>query len=49
VDEPEGLKTFRIGLFGLDKLGNVDKTVGTMEAALDAVLNDLGHEIPKAA
>lgn len=49
IDEPEGLKTFRIGLFGLDKLGNVDKTVATMETALDAVLNDLGHEIPKAA
>lgn len=49
IDEPEGLKTFRIGLFGLDKLGNVDKTVQTMETALDAVLNDLGHEIPKAA
>ena len=49
IDEPEGLKTFRIGLFGLDKLGNVDKTVDTMEKALDAVLHDLGHEVPKAA
>ena len=49
IDEPEGLKTFRIGLFGLDKLGNVDKTVAIMETALDAVLHDLGHEIPKAA
>ena len=23
IDEPDGLKTFRIGLFGLDKLGNI--------------------------
>ena len=38
IDEPEGLKTFRIGLFGLDKIGNIEKTVGVMETALDAVL-----------
>ena len=49
IDEPMGLKTFRIGLFGLDKLGAVDKTVGTMEVALDNVLHKLGHQIPKAA
>ena len=34
-DEPEGFKTFRLGLFGLDKLQNVDRTVATLEAALD--------------
>lgn len=34
-DEPEGFKTFRLGLFGLDKLHNVDRTVATLEAALD--------------
>ena len=33
-DEPEGFKTFRLGLFGLDKLHNVDRTVATLEAAL---------------
>jgi len=33
-DEPEGFKTFRIGLFGLDKLQNVDRTVATLESAL---------------
>jgi alanine-glyoxylate transaminase/serine-glyoxylate transaminase/serine-pyruvate transaminase len=49
IDEPEGLKTFRIGLFGLDKLGNIPKTLETMETALDAVLGSVGHEIPKAA
>jgi len=43
IDEPEGLKTFRIGLFGLDKLGSIDETVSTMETALDAVLTETGH------
>lgn len=43
IDEPEGLKTFRIGLFGLDKLGNIDETVKTMESALDVVLTETGH------
>lgn len=48
IDEPEGLKTFRIGLFGLDKLGNIDKTVGVMEQALDHVLDETGS-LHKAA
>lgn len=43
IDEPEGLKTFRIGLFGLDKLGNIPKTMSTMEEALDQVLTGVGH------
>ena len=34
-DEPEGFQSFRLGLFGLDKLHNVDRTVQTLEAALD--------------
>ena len=34
-DEPPGFKTFRLGLFGLDKLKNVDRTVASLEAALD--------------
>ena len=33
--EPEGFRTFRIGLFGLDKLGHVDRTVDRLERALD--------------
>ena len=33
-DEPEGFQTFRIGLFGLDKLQNVDRTVQTLETSL---------------
>ncbi len=36
-DEPEGFQTFRIGLFGIDKLQNVDRTVATFEAALNQV------------
>ena len=43
IDEPEGLKTFRLGLFGLDKMGNIPLCVGTLETALDAVLEDSGH------
>jgi len=37
VDEPADFKTFRIGLFGLDKLRNVDRTVDSFAAALDTV------------
>jgi aspartate aminotransferase-like enzyme len=36
-DEPEGFSTFRIGLFGLDKLTDVDQTVARLEASLDRV------------
>ncbi len=35
-DEPADFKSFRIGLFGLDKLKNVDRTVATFERALNA-------------
>jgi aspartate aminotransferase-like enzyme len=35
-DEGADFKTFRIGLFGLDKLKNVERTVGTFERALNA-------------
>ncbi len=37
-DEPADFQTFRIGLFGLDKLGNIERTVATLEQALDKVL-----------
>ncbi len=36
-DEGADFKTWRIGLFGLDKLGNVDRTVGHLEAALQRI------------
>ena len=35
VDEPADFRTFRIGLFGLDKLANVDRTVSTLAQAFD--------------
>ena len=37
-DEPADFQTFRLGLFGLDKLGNIGRTVMTLEQALDKVL-----------
>ena len=37
-DEPEGFRTFRLGLFGLDKLHNVARSVASLDAALDQVL-----------
>jgi aspartate aminotransferase-like enzyme len=36
-DEPADFRSFRIGLFGLDKLMNVDRTVATFERALNAL------------
>jgi len=36
-DEPADFQTFRIGLFGLDKLHNVERTVQHLEQALDAI------------
>ena len=36
-DEPDDFQTFRLGLFGLDKLHNIDRTVG----ALDNILNEI--------
>ncbi len=33
-DEPEGFQTFRLGLFGLDKLGDIPRTVGHLADAL---------------
>ncbi|MEX0366165.1 MAG: aminotransferase class V-fold PLP-dependent enzyme [Ruegeria sp.] len=37
-DEPEGFSTFRLGLFGLDKLYDVDATIGRLKRVLDQVL-----------
>ena len=39
VGEPDNFKTFRLGLFGLDKLTDIDGTVARFKAALDDVLN----------
>jgi aspartate aminotransferase-like enzyme len=37
-DEPADFKSFRVGLFGLDKLHNIDRTVANLEAALDRIV-----------
>jgi aspartate aminotransferase-like enzyme len=37
-DEPADFMTFRIGLFGLDKWHNVDRTVGQLASALKRIL-----------
>jgi aspartate aminotransferase-like enzyme len=34
-DEPADFSSFRIGLFGLDKLQNIDRTVQTLAEVLD--------------
>jgi aspartate aminotransferase-like enzyme len=36
-DEPAGFRTFRLGLFGLDKWANLDRAVGQIAAALDRI------------
>jgi aspartate aminotransferase-like enzyme len=36
-DEPADFRTFRIGLFGLEKLHNVDRTVDSLREALDRI------------
>lgn len=40
LDEPVGLKSFRIGLFGLDKLENIPRTIGMLKVAVDHVLSE---------
>lgn len=37
-DEPAGFKTFRLGLFGLDKLRNIDRSVENLARALDEIV-----------
>lgn len=39
-DEPADFQTFRIGLFGLDKLHNIERTVSTLEQALEQIARD---------
>ncbi len=36
-DEPADYSSFRLGLFGLDKLADIDATVARLEAALDSL------------
>ena len=37
-DEGENFKTFRIGLFGLDKLHNIERTVSRLSSALKGIV-----------
>jgi aspartate aminotransferase-like enzyme len=37
-DEPADFKTFRIGLFGLEKLHNIDRTVASLQKALEGMV-----------
>ena len=46
-DEPADFMTFRIGLFGLEKLHNVERSVAHLALALDRV--GLKHSAPQAA
>ena len=39
-DEGADFKTFRIGLFGLEKLGEVERTVGYLDEALQAIARE---------
>ncbi len=36
-DEPADFRTFRVGLFGLDKWANVDRSVAQLQSALDKI------------
>ena len=36
--EPAGFRTFRLGLFGLDKLADIDRTVDNLAGAVDRVV-----------
>lgn len=37
-DEPDDFQTFRLGLFGLDKLNDIDRAVSRLEEALNQIL-----------
>lgn len=38
VDEPASYKSFRLGLFGLDKLHNIERTVANLESVVDQLV-----------
>eukprot|EP00980_Cylindrotheca_fusiformis_P009175 scaffold1996_cov127-Cylindrotheca_fusiformis.AAC.12 len=50
IDEPVSpMKTFRMGLFGLDKLGNIRGTVDTLAAAMDPILAECRMETSESS
>ena len=38
-DEPDDFRTFRLGLFGLDKLHNVDRSIASIDNALSSIVS----------
>merc|ERR1712156_907805 len=49
LGEPSGMHTFRIGLFGIDKVYDIQKTVSTLEKTLDEILEEDAAEAKAAA
>ena len=49
INEPAGNFTFRIGLFGLDKITQREKTIATLEETLEKVLTEDCAQAPRAA
>lgn len=49
INEPEGNFTFRIGLFGLDKVMDAKKTSDVLEVGLDKVLATVQQPVEQAA
>jgi aspartate aminotransferase-like enzyme len=47
-DEGPDFKTFRLGLFGLEKLGNIERTVAHLERALQAIAQQAQQAQPLA-
>jgi hypothetical protein len=45
--EGAGFRTFRIGLFGLEKLGNIERTVGHLDQALQAIAREGNASRPR--
>ncbi len=39
-DEPDDYRSFRLGLFGLDKLHDIDRAVGALDEALGRIVGD---------
>lgn len=48
-DEPKDFKTFRVGLFGLDKLHHVERSVANLDRALGAILGHGAQDTHRAA
>lgn len=50
IDEPQmPMKTFRLGLFGLDKMGKQEECIEGLETALDKVLEASDYSVSQAA